>query len=316
MQLGYTGKSSLLNALLNSTITAVSPKVNTTREDVKGILTVDNHQIVFIDSPGIIASHGRRKFCKDLIKAAWNGYNEADVCLFVIDTVKRPTAELFEILRQLSATAPFMDNHEDTILPDTDAGYVESSMIQECIDDKSLVDDNEHVGNVKSIPIALVLNKIDLVSHKKWIKSRMRELKSHGHFLDIFFVSAKYSTGITPIINSLKRLSKPGLWSYPPDMITTLSKVEIVEQLVRTYIFCWFNKDVPYRVEQKVIGWTYSEDKVLNIEHELYVRTEKVAKMICGTRGRILKQLQKNVSYKLSKLWNEVVFIFIHVKVK
>lgn len=47
---------------------------------------------------------------------------------------------------------------------------------------------------------------------------------------------------------------------------------------------------------------------------ELLVKDEKVAKMICGVRNRLLFQLRRNVSYKLQQNWGQNVLLYIHVK--
>lgn len=47
---------------------------------------------------------------------------------------------------------------------------------------------------------------------------------------------------------------------------------------------------------------------------ELIVKDSKVAKMICGTRGRILLQMRKNVCHKLELLWNHRVSLYLYVK--
>lgn len=51
------------------------------------------------------------------------------------------------------------------------------------------------------------------------------------------------------------------------------------------------------------------------IPQELLVRTAKVAKMICGIRGRIILQMRRNVTHKLERLWGHKVVLHIHVKV-
>lgn len=48
------GKSSLMNAILGNSVSAVSPKYNTTRENVIGVYTKDNTQIAFHDTPGLV----------------------------------------------------------------------------------------------------------------------------------------------------------------------------------------------------------------------------------------------------------------------
>jgi GTP-binding protein Era len=48
------GKSTLLNALLGEKLAITSPKVQTTRHRIKGILTTNEYQIIFSDTPGVI----------------------------------------------------------------------------------------------------------------------------------------------------------------------------------------------------------------------------------------------------------------------
>jgi GTP-binding protein Era len=81
------GKSTLLNALLKRKISIVSPKPQTTRHRILGILTTEASQIVFVDTPGLHAGGGRA-MNRHMNRAALNSLSDADVNLFVIEALR------------------------------------------------------------------------------------------------------------------------------------------------------------------------------------------------------------------------------------
>jgi GTP-binding protein Era len=102
---------------------------------------------------------------------------------------------------------------------------------------------------------------------------------------------------------------------YPSDAVTTLPKTVQLEQLIRSCLFTWFNKDVPYKIQQQTVGWTERLDGSLVIEHELIVKDSVVARMILGTKNRLLGRLRENVVYKLKQNWNmDNITLLIYVK--
>ena len=85
------GKSTLINALLGQKVAAVSPRPQTTRKRQMGILTLDNAQLVFIDTPGVhIAKH---KLGKNMNTEAADTLQESDVVLFIADASQSPDDE-------------------------------------------------------------------------------------------------------------------------------------------------------------------------------------------------------------------------------
>jgi GTPase len=85
------GKSTLVNALLEQTIAAVSPKPQTTRKRQMGILTLDRGQIIFEDTPGI--HHPMHKLGECMNQEAVDALRESDLVLFLVDASHAPTEE-------------------------------------------------------------------------------------------------------------------------------------------------------------------------------------------------------------------------------
>jgi len=77
------GKSTLLNALMGEKLAIVSPKVQTTRHRIKGILTEKDYQVIFSDTPGIIEP--RYKLHEKMMQAVKNSLEDADIALLLLD---------------------------------------------------------------------------------------------------------------------------------------------------------------------------------------------------------------------------------------
>lgn len=77
------GKSTLLNALMHEKLAIVSPKVQTTRHRIKGILTTENYQIIFSDTPGIIEP--KYKLHEKMMQSVRSALEDADLALLIVD---------------------------------------------------------------------------------------------------------------------------------------------------------------------------------------------------------------------------------------
>src|SRR5262249_25219290 len=77
------GKSTLVNAMVGSKVTIVSPKVQTTRMTIRGIAIENDAQLIFIDTPGIFAP--RRRLDRAMVAVAWSGAHDADIVALMVD---------------------------------------------------------------------------------------------------------------------------------------------------------------------------------------------------------------------------------------
>ena len=97
------GKSTLVNRLVGSKVTIVSPKVQTTRTRVMGILTEGSTQIILLDTPGIFAP--KRRLDRAMVNAAWQGARDGDAVLLLVDVGKgRINDESRAIIDKLNET--------------------------------------------------------------------------------------------------------------------------------------------------------------------------------------------------------------------
>jgi len=91
------GKSTLINAWLGEKVAIVSPKPQTTRHRLRGILTRPDAQIIFVDTPGI--HQPRHKLGEFMVETAAKSIPDADVVLFLVDVSEMPTAEDEQIVK-------------------------------------------------------------------------------------------------------------------------------------------------------------------------------------------------------------------------
>lgn len=84
------GKSTLMNTLLKQKIAIVSPRPQTTRTRQLGILTTESYQIIFVDTPGLIAP--RHELDEYMVHVAEECLRDADIILWLVDVGDPPGA--------------------------------------------------------------------------------------------------------------------------------------------------------------------------------------------------------------------------------
>jgi GTP-binding protein Era len=95
------GKSTLLNRLTGAKLSIVSPKAQTTRFRVLGILMRGASQILLVDTPGIFKP--KRRLDRAMVRAAWTGAEDADLVLLLVDAKTGLTPAVRDIAESLAA---------------------------------------------------------------------------------------------------------------------------------------------------------------------------------------------------------------------
>lgn len=95
------GKSTLMNSLVGAKVSIVTHKAQTTRAQIRGVVTDGPTQVVFIDTPGIFAP--KRRLDRAMVQSAWTGAGDADMVAFIVDAERGITPELDALISGLES---------------------------------------------------------------------------------------------------------------------------------------------------------------------------------------------------------------------
>ncbi|MEE8334111.1 MAG: GTPase Era [Alphaproteobacteria bacterium] len=113
------GKSTLLNRLMGTKISIVTPKVQTTRARIIGVMTRGSAQFIFVDTPGIFSPS--RRLERAMVAAAWSGAADADAVVLLVDAqrgIDEDTKNIIEGFRKSGRKAVLALNKIDAVRPD------------------------------------------------------------------------------------------------------------------------------------------------------------------------------------------------------
>lgn len=95
------GKSTLVNALVGQKVAIVSPKAQTTRARLMGIAIDGDTQLLLVDTPGVFTPN--RRLDRAMVKAAWEGADDADRVVLVIDAAAKVAARVEQVIAGVEA---------------------------------------------------------------------------------------------------------------------------------------------------------------------------------------------------------------------
>ena len=114
------GKSTLLNSFLGEKLSIVTPKAQTTRNRITGILTEESYQIIFLDTPGIFEPS--YKLQQYMVRNALRAASEADVLTLMVEAYEPPDQfekEVFGKIKNMNKKAILVLNKTDRVRKDT-----------------------------------------------------------------------------------------------------------------------------------------------------------------------------------------------------
>ncbi len=271
------GKSTLLNRLAGAKLSIVSPKAQTTRFRVIGILMHDaasgaaaeRAQILLVDTPGIFRP--KRKLDRAMVAAAWTGSDDADLTLVLVDA----RAGLTEGVREIAARL------------------------------------GEQAAGARRL--WLVLNKTDLVPRPRLLPltASLTGLLAAERTL---MVSARSGEGLDDLLDGLAAAVPRGPFLYPEDDLTDLPDRLLAAEMVREQIFLQTHEEVPYAATVETESFREQPDGSVRIEATIYVSRAGHKGILIGDRGARIKMIGERARHGLAALLERPCHLFLNVK--
>lgn len=161
------GKSSLMNALIGEKISIVTPRPQTTRDAVRGILTTDEYQMIFVDTPGLLVP--KTELGKYMSKETEGAAQDVDVLVIVVDATRPFTAKDAEfIASRLALGIPTY-----VVVNKTDlAGF---GKVYPILEKLSPLTDNKLANPIKEVIPTSCVKRDNIEELKKYLVSELKD---------------------------------------------------------------------------------------------------------------------------------------------
>lgn len=261
------GKSTLMNDLVGERISIITSKAQTTRHRIMGIVNTPDYQIVFSDTPGVLAP--KYKLQESMLGYSEGALTDADILLYVTDVVEDPTKNADFLAKVAKET----------------------------------------------IPVLLVINKIDLVKSQKELEELADKWKEMLPNAELFPTSAKEHFNVSNLMTRIVELLPPSPPYFGKDALTDKPARFFVTEIIREKILLNYDKEVPYATEVIVEKFDES-DTAIHIMAVIYVERDSQKGILIGKGGSMLKKVGTEARKDIEKFFDKRVYLELFVKVE
>lgn len=270
------GKSTLVNALTGQKIAAVSPRPQTTRRRQMGILTLENDQIIFLDTPGV--HRPRHKLGESMVKEATEALEECDLALLMVDASLEPQDED----RQLMGIWKSIKRRPPAIL---------------LLNKSDLLADDQLGGRVEAY------------------KDLLAPLKEPLGAVLVLPVSARRGDNLQTLVEEVVERLPEGSPFFPEDQVTDLHERDIAADLIREATLVYLRDEVPHGIIVSIDDYQERDERGAYIAATLFVERESHKPIVIGEGGAMLKKIGTAARQEIEAMSGRKVFLELRVKV-
>lgn len=166
-----------------------------------------------------------------------------------------------------------------------------------------------------SVPIFLVLNKLDLAHDLKRLETHIQKYKDAFDFHQVVAISALDKMYIENVIDDVFDVLHDGVLYYPEEMTTNRSKRFLMAELIREKILDLTEQEVPHSVFVEIEYIERGNDDLLEVHASIIVEKKSQKGIIIGKNGALIKKIGTRARHDLVPLLGEKLFLDLHVKV-
>ena len=250
------GKSTLVNQVVGTKVTITSASPNTTRNAIRGILTEDGVQVIFVDTPGI--HRPKTSLGNRLNNTARASVDGVDVIVAVIEAGK--------------AIGPGDRNVIGTLLDKCRS----STGPQACV----VVNKMDRTGrDAVAAQLMAAHEAVTLIAEEKGIPDAATRV-------EYFPVSAKTGAGTEELVRYVQAQMPEGEYLFPEDEVSDVPEAMWVAELVREQLVRKTKQELPHSIHCRVIEFEWP-----HIIVEILVERESQKGMVIGKGGQLLKDV-------------------------
>ena len=300
------GKSTLMNRLIGQKIAITSNKPQTTRTRIRTILTTDEGQAVFLDTPGI--HKAKTKLGEFMINTAERTVAESDLILWLIE----PTDYIGTGDRHIARMLGMKEDSKGTGDEGAD-GYT--------VQDAGSLGKQDITAAIADIPKVLVINKVDTVSKEK-LAQLITMYKDLCDFDEIIPISALKGTNEEELKHIIFRLLPEGPMYYDEDELTDQPERQIVAELIREKALRYLSDEIPHGIAvaiEKMKERPRRKDSDIpfyDIEASIVCERDSHKGIIIGKQGAMIKKIGTDARLEAEALLGCRINMSLFVKVK
>jgi GTP-binding protein Era len=288
------GKSTLLNGLVGEHLAIVSPRPQTTRSRILGIVNGPGVQLCLIDAPGVHRARGLLN--QALVETALSAMREVDLILYLAEAGWPSDAKPGD---EVDPVGPF---HREVLAEAGRSGK----------------------------PVVLVLTKIDLVP-KPVLLPIIQAWSKAFDFREVYPLSALSGENMSGFVDVLRRHLPESEPAFPADTLTDQTERDLCAELIREQVFLQTRDEIPYGSAVVVEAFDESEriaeppaagpgrhatgPGLVRIAASIVVERDSQKGIVIGRRGSRLKEIGTEARHRIEQLLGCRVWLELHVRV-